>query len=412
MDFDLQKDFNIFDSLLKKRPEIIPETLKTDLTRYYLPYLQKLVDIKKEIKSSADGVVIGVSAIQGTGKTTQGEILEVLLGYFGYSSVSQSIDDHYITHEQLCNLRTLDPRFIRRGVTHDILLAKQDLKKLKNMHQDETILISGYDKGAHHGDGERFRFINPKEGLVIKLKVVEEELVVNKQMQHVKALQIVSAVYHDKQLTLVDGMGSDVALEEKLLPKSLVEFFKKQTGQLIMTYQDETMVCFEGLSKVLVPIKDLPKGWKLIDKKPDFIFYDGWMVGARSVDDESVFDIGLPALETKDSREFAKLINKKLLDYVSLWDIFDFLTVLYVPNYEDSLKWRDQAEEVLRAKGEGMNHEEIKEFVYYFWRSVHPGIHIKNLAQDTKHTSQVVIINDDHTVKEVLSPQQVISQYP
>jgi D-glycerate 3-kinase len=70
-----------------------------------------------------------------------------------------------------------------------------------------------------------------------------------------------------------------------------------------------------------------------------------------------------------------------------------------------SLKWRDQAEETLRAKGGGMTSEQIIDFVHYFWRSVHPGIHIKNLAQDTIYTNQVVIINDDHSVGELYTPE-------
>ncbi len=94
-----------------------------------------------------------------------------------------------------------------------------------------------------------------------------------------------------------------------------------------------------------------------------------------------------------------------------LWDLIDFMNVLYVPNYQISIEWRDQAEEVLRAKGEGMTHEQIKEFVHYFWRSVHPAIQIKNLAL-SKDAQQVVIINDDHSVGEILSPQEASSKYP
>jgi D-glycerate 3-kinase len=88
----------------------------------------------------------------------------------------------------------------------------------------------------------------------------------------------------------------------------------------------------------------------------------------------------------------------------------NFTNVLYVPNYQMSLKWRDQAEETLRAQGEGMTPDQIREFVYYFWRSVHPAIQIKNLAQDPK-TNQVVIINDDHSIKEVLKPEEVKARY-
>lgn len=307
MDFDVNVDFAIFDPLLKKRPEINSENLKKDLDNYYLPFIQKLADLKKK-KSSTDGIIVGVSAIQGAGKTTQGEILEVLLKHLGYCSVSLSIDDHYITHEQLNELREFDPRYIRRGVTHDIYLAVQNLKELKEMKNGIEVKVPIYDKGAKGGDGDWV-------------------------------------------------------------------------------------------------------GWKTVVNKPDFIFYDGWMLGARKVEGESVFESGLPALDTPEHIQFAKDINKKLDGYLPLWDLIEFMCVLYVPDYENSLKWRDQAEDVLRAQGKGMSHEEIREFVYYFWRSVHPAIQIKNLAQDSKHTNQVVIINEDHSIKEVIDPAKVKEKY-
>ena len=308
MNFDPGQDFKIFDDLLKKRPEIFPDSLKTDLNNYFLPFVEKLLKLK-EHSDQSKGIIIGVCAIQGTGKTTQGEILEVLLAHFGKFSVSLSIDDHYLTHEQLNELREYDPRYIRRGVTHDIHLAVQNLTDLKNMTDGQEVKIPIYDKGAEGGDGDW-------------------------------------------------------------------------------------------------------AGWKSVTKKPDFIFYDGWMVGARKVGDESIFESGLPALDTPEHIQFAKDINKKLDEYLPLWELFDFMNVLYVPDYQMSLKWRDQAEEVLRAKGQGMTSDQIKEFVYYFWRSVHPAIQIKNLAYDETNTDQVVIINDDHSIKELLSAQYVAVKYP
>lgn len=306
MDYHNEKDFSIFESVLKKRPEIKPKGLERDLQKYYLPFARKLINTKKQ--NNNGGVIVGVSAIQGAGKTTQGEIMVVLLKHLGYNSISLSIDDHYVTFEQLNKLRQKDPRFIRRGITHDIPLAIKNLTDLKNMQEGFGIQIPIYNKGAKSGDGDRV-------------------------------------------------------------------------------------------------------GFRTINQKPDFIFYDGWMLGVKKVQDETVFEGGLPALDTPEHIQFAKDINKKLDEYLPLWDLIDFMTVLYVPNYQISLKWRDQAEEILRVKGQGMSSEEIKEFVYYFWRSVHPSIQIKNLATDDK-TDQIVIIDDDHAIKEVLIPSQVRMMYP
>ena len=293
----------IFEPFFKKRPEVVFQKFKSDLERYYLPYVNKLIELKKH-KQENDGMIVGISAIQGAGKSTQGEVLEVLVKQMGYNCLSLSIDDHYITHEELNNLRARDPRFIRRGVTHDVNLAISDLTKLKTMESGETITVTHYDKSAFNGDGDR------------------------------------------------------------------------------------------GESRG-------------VDQKPDFIFYDGWMLGARSVTDGSVFDQNLPALETLEAKQFAKDVNKKLVEYEPLWKMIEFMNVLYVPHYEMSLVWRENAEKTLRKSGEGMSEEQIKKFVHYFWRSVHPAIHIKNLAQDSEHVQQVAIIGDDHSILEVLSPTVV-----
>lgn len=412
MDFDLDKDIAIFNPLFEKRPEILPDQLKPDLTNYYLPYVQKLVNLKKQ-KSDSSGILVGISAIQGAGKTTQGEILEILLNHFNFSSVSRSIDDHYLTHQELCELRNKDPRFIRRGVTHDISLAIRDLKDLQAMTDEQVVLVSGYDKGAHHGDGDRFRWINLDSGLEVKAQVIKKQMMVNKQLQTVLALHLISVSYLGKNLELPENMGADIPLVEHFLPNYLLTFLSAQENQEITIKNDyEDTIRFTGKSELPVPAKDLPNGWRLIIKKPDFILYDGWMLGARSVADEAIFSSNLPALDTPEAQQFAKDVNQKLADYEPLWQMIEFLNVLYVPNYQDSLKWRDQAEEALRAKGEGMSHDEIKEFVYYFWRSVHPAIHIKNLAHDNIHTQQVVIINDNHSVGEMLTPQETSTKYP
>jgi pantothenate kinase-related protein Tda10 len=70
MNFNPQTDINIFADFFTKRPEVNQDQLKQNLIQYYLPYVQKLIEIKKK-KNSADGLIIGVSAIQGAGKTTQ-----------------------------------------------------------------------------------------------------------------------------------------------------------------------------------------------------------------------------------------------------------------------------------------------------------------------------------------------------
>lgn len=412
--FSVDTDLHIFDELFERRPEVTKENLKKDLELYYLPYLKKLEEIKKN-KDSLDGVIVGISAIQGTGKTTQGEILEILLKHEGYTSVSRSIDDHYLTHKELCDLRSRDPRFIRRGVTHDVALAIINLRDLQKM-RDDPIIISGYDKGAHSGDGDRFRWVNiDQEKVCLKLQITEQELMINKELKKTLATDLAELWIDGYEIKVPERLGSNIPLQKHFLPEELISFLTEHKDQLFEVMQkDDDNLFFKGQNteEFVVAKKDLPNGWRVITEKPDFIFYDGWMLGAREVEDLSVFDSGLPALEKEEDREFAKMINKKLDNYIMLWAMIEFMNVLYVPDYEMSLQWRDQAEEHLRQKGEGMTHDQIIEFVHYFWRSVHPGIHIKNLAHHELHAQQVVIINDDHTVKEVLLPEEVKIKYP
>ncbi len=403
-------DLSIFDPLLQKRPEISAAKLELDLDQYYLPFLKQLIELKKQ-KHLSHGLLIGVSAIQGAGKSTQGEIMEILLQSKGLSSISRSIDDHYITHQQLCQLRQKDPRYIRRGVTHDIQLAIQDLKNLEQMSSNQPILVAGYFKGAHHGDGDRFRFVNPEEGVEVVTQVTNEELVVNKVLTKTLALHLKEVTYKGQPVILPDNMGSDIPIAEHLFPESLCEMLIQSVDQEVRFTGDATSVKVQGQKSLSVKLADLPNGWRVIHQKPDFIFYDGWMLGARKVEDLTIFDSGLPALETAEDRQFAIDVNNRLPEYDQLWQMMDFLSVLYVHNYQMSLKWRDQAEEALRQKGEGMSHQEIEQFIHYFWRSVHPAIHIKNLACDSMHTDQVVVIGDDHGVVEVLKPEEVKHKY-
>ena len=382
MDFDFDKDLIIFNSFFQKRPEVSKEELKKNLKDYYIPFIQKLINLKKE-KNSPDSLVVGISAIQGAGKTTQGEILEILLDHFKSSSISLSVDDHYLTHNELNELRAKDPRYIKRGVTHDINLAIQNLTDLKNM-EEKALLVSGYDKGAKGGDGDRFRWVNMKAGVILRGEIVNQKLHIN------------SIFYRNEPIEVPEDMGSDLELDE----------LRDLTGEVTI-FDKEDSVLFSADKEILIKKKDLPKGWRVVAEKPDFIFYDGWMLGARRVADESVFESNLPALDSPEHIKFAKDINKKLDEYLPLWDLIDFMNVLYVEDYKVSLIWRDQAEEVLRKKGGGMNKEEIKEFVYYFWRSVHPAIQIKNLAMDLEHTQQVVVIKNDHTISRILTPVEL-----
>jgi len=416
----LREHFGAFKPILEKRPEIEETALMYDLWNYYLPYMNHLIELKKT-QAPDKAFMVNTSAIQGAGKTTQGEILEVLFALKGYSAISRSVDDHYVTHKKLCEIREGDPRIIRRGVTHDIDLAVNDLTTLRNMNEGEVILISGYHKGAHSGDGDRYRWVTPQPGVSMKCKVQRKNIKVNQKDSTVPVLHLTEVTYQDRTFkeddldALSQKMGGEIPIAEGFLPRELIEFLTEyiDSGQDITVDWEEhdgkPHVRFEaGENTISVEFSaEMPTGWRVVTEPPSFIFYDGWMNATRFVEEEVILGAGnLPALETKEAREFALAQNRRLRDYGRLWKIFDHTVVLWPSDYTRSVGWRDDAEVARRDVGQGMNPTEIREFVHYFWTSNHPGLHGYSLIRDPR-TDMVVVIGNNHEPGSVLLPTHV-----
>lgn len=399
---------HLFDDVLRKNPQIARESLLSELVDYFNPYARRLIDRlsdHRKAKGPEIPLIIGVTAVQGARKTTDGEIMERVLKDLGYHAVSVSIDDHYVTHDELCQIRKKDKRFIRRGVTHDLTLANRDLTVLKTMKKKDVVLIAAYHKKAHKGDGDRFAWITLRPQTRLEGHVVTQKMRVNQEMITVPAFTINYAQYKDTPLRLPENMGSDIPLEEPFLPGKLASFLKKAgaKNETISVEHEErsgkSHARFTAKSSITsVPLSQLPVGWRIVDEKPDFIFYEGWMVGLKPVEDERVFDKKLPALKTKKARDFARDVNRKLKEYLPLWEQLDYRHIIHVPNYQISIEWRKQQE--IAFKGKGMSPEQIEEFVYYFWRSLHPK-RLERMVQDPD-TDQVTILRDDRSIVEVI----------
>lgn len=99
----------------------------------------------------------GILGGQGTGKTTLGIVLTLLLKHLGYQTLSFSLDDLYKTHHDRLQLKEQDPRFIWRGPpgTHDVELGIQVLDQLRHPLSDEPVLVPRFDKSLWHGSGDR-----------------------------------------------------------------------------------------------------------------------------------------------------------------------------------------------------------------------------------------------------------------
>jgi D-glycerate 3-kinase len=129
----------------------------------------------------------------------------------------------------------------------------------------------------------------------------------------------------------------------------------------------------------------------------DIVLFEGWFVGVRPINAD-VFDTAPPPIVTDEERTFARDMNRRLHDYLPLWERLDSLIVLYPTDYRCSLEWRKQAEQQMIAAGKsGMSNAEIEQFVNYFWRSLHPELFIKPLVKDATVVDLVIEINADHS---------------
>jgi D-glycerate 3-kinase len=139
-------------------------TFLETLWHLWLPLAMQLVAEKQRLKRP---LVQGILGGQGTGKTTLSQVLKLILGQLGHSTVSLSLDDLYKTYADRQKLQQVDPRLIWRGPpgTHDLELGIAVLDRLKSVDRSQSdvpktgkiknIEIPRFDKSAWGGAGDR-----------------------------------------------------------------------------------------------------------------------------------------------------------------------------------------------------------------------------------------------------------------
>ncbi|MEG4207583.1 glycerate kinase [Microcoleus sp. Pol7_A1] len=164
--------FSLLDELhtLPLKSTVFLETL----WNLWLPLAMQLLTEKQSLNRP---LIQGILGGQGTGKTTLCQVLRLILGKLGYSTVSLSLDDLYKTYADRQKLQKADPRLIWRGPpgTHDIDLGiavldnlrrfpTPDLAAVDNPKSDALkpdiiknidIEIPRFDKSACGGAGDR-----------------------------------------------------------------------------------------------------------------------------------------------------------------------------------------------------------------------------------------------------------------
>ncbi|GAX35172.1 glycerate kinase [Nodularia sp. NIES-3585] len=213
----------------------------------------------------------------------------------------------------------------------------------------------------------------------------------------------------------------------RTLSLSLDDLYKSYSDRLLLTQEDPRLIwrgppgthdldlglkvldqIRQGESPVSVPRFDKSayngagdRTTPEIVKEIDIVLFEGWFVGVKPVAPD-VFNYAPPPIVTDQDRVFARDMNRRLHDYLPLWQRLDSLIVLYPTDYRCSMTWRKQAEQQMIATGKlGMSDAQIEEFVNYFWRSLHPELFITPLVKSPRGVDLVISIHPDHSIGSI-----------
>ncbi|KAF2108180.1 P-loop containing nucleoside triphosphate hydrolase protein [Lophiotrema nucula] len=117
--------------------------------------------IKAKHATSSHPIILGITGLQGSGKSTwASKIVELLPSSHGLSGITVSLDDFYKTHDDLIVRREQDPEnklYRTRGQpgTHDERLAGKFFEQVRSWKDDQELKIPSFDKSQFNGEGDR-----------------------------------------------------------------------------------------------------------------------------------------------------------------------------------------------------------------------------------------------------------------
>lgn len=133
-------------------------TLESNIRRALDILLPK---IKKQRETSSKPIVLGITGLQGSGKSTwAGKIVDILTSEHQLYTITVSLDDFYKTHAGLVSQRDQDPNnalYRVRGQpgTHDEELATKFFTELESYNGSGELKIPSFDKSQFNGEGDR-----------------------------------------------------------------------------------------------------------------------------------------------------------------------------------------------------------------------------------------------------------------
>ncbi|MQL85576.1 hypothetical protein Taro_018104 [Colocasia esculenta] len=140
---------------------------KARLYHYYIPVFLWCEDqVERHRSAYKEGeeippLVIGVSAPQGSGKTTLVFALDFLFRRTGRNSATLSIDDFYLTADDQAKLRSQNSgnsllEFRGNAGSHDLPFSIETLAALSKLTKEgDKFKLPRYNKSAHGGRGDR-----------------------------------------------------------------------------------------------------------------------------------------------------------------------------------------------------------------------------------------------------------------
>lgn len=150
----LRDIYPAFSQLCQSTLKQPPNQFLPILWHFWLPLALQLASYRQK---QSHPLIQGILGGQGTGKTTLGAVLALILHHLGYRTLSLSLDDLYKTYSDRLALQQHDPRLIWRGPpgTHDIELGLTVLDRLRQPNPNRLIEIPRFDKSAWGGAGDR-----------------------------------------------------------------------------------------------------------------------------------------------------------------------------------------------------------------------------------------------------------------
>ncbi|XP_062217896.1 D-glycerate 3-kinase, chloroplastic-like isoform X2 [Phragmites australis] len=145
----------------------LSEAEKARIYHFYIPVFlwceDQVIEHRAKYNEGDDipPLVIGVSAPQGSGKTTLVFALDYLFRVAGRNSATLSIDDFYLTAKEQNELRDRNPgnsilEFRGNAGSHDLQFSVETLESLiKLTKEDMKMKLPRYDKSAFGGRGDR-----------------------------------------------------------------------------------------------------------------------------------------------------------------------------------------------------------------------------------------------------------------